>query len=165
MFSFPPSETDRAQTAHDPNRAAVSRRIVVTMLLHSTHVLVRFGAQNVFLTVTWKKCIITFIHAVKTHIYAGGRKPLIWLRPPPSAPSLKTACVKSNAGAWALQRRWRGEISRPRQVEIARPHFHEPALPPKSSERICWPINFTLRGMDRQTPGLQFACQPFEANR
>ena len=124
-----------------------------------------FHARNVFLTVTWKKCIITFIHAVKTHIYAGGRKPLIWLRPPPSAPSLKTACVKSNAGAWALQRRWRGEISRPRQVEIARPHFHEPALPPKSSERICWPINFTLRGMDWQTPGLQFACQPFEANR
>jgi hypothetical protein len=66
-------------------------RFVVTMLLHSMRVLVRFGARNAFLTVTEKKCMISFIHAVKTHIYAGGRKPLIWLRPPPSAP-IKSMC-------------------------------------------------------------------------
>jgi hypothetical protein len=45
----------------------------------------RFGARNVSLTVAGKKRIISFIDAVKTHIHAGGRKPLIWLRCPPSA--------------------------------------------------------------------------------
>jgi hypothetical protein len=50
------------------------------------HVLVRFGARNTRLTAAGEKCMISFIHAGKTHIYAGGRKPLIWLRPPPSAP-------------------------------------------------------------------------------
>jgi len=64
----------------------LASHFVVTVLLHSAHVLVRFGARNVVLTVTWQTCKIACVYAVGMHIYARSRKPLVWLRPPPSAP-------------------------------------------------------------------------------
>ena len=57
------------------------------LLLHSTRILVRFRARNAVLTVTRQTCKIACVHGVTTQVYAGSRKPLVWLRPPPSAPS------------------------------------------------------------------------------
>ena len=58
------------------------------MLLPPMQRLVHFRARFALLTLTHQICIIVCINGGKTQVYAGSRKLVVWLRPPPSAPSL-----------------------------------------------------------------------------